>query len=162
MPIPARHSRCDCRRQAVHFTAIHPRAARAWTRRHSPCVASATTTQRIFDQLSTAQQAGGAGGATTYADLQRLDAAWHRMRNAPTGPAAGPPPAFVHTATTALPTSPTYDVVVCGGTLGIFYAAALQLQGLSVAVVERGPLRGRAQDWTSVGPNSTRSCEWAC
>lgn len=37
--------------------------------------------------------------------------------------------------------------VVCGGTLGIFLAAALQLAGLRVAVVERGPLRGRAQEW---------------
>lgn len=37
--------------------------------------------------------------------------------------------------------------MVCGGTLGIFLAAALQLAGLRVAVVERGPLRGRAQEW---------------
>ena len=37
--------------------------------------------------------------------------------------------------------------VVCGGTLGIFLAAALQLAGLRVAVVERGPLVGRAQEW---------------
>lgn len=37
--------------------------------------------------------------------------------------------------------------MVCGGTLGIFLAAALQLGGLRVAVVERGPLRGRAQEW---------------
>ena len=37
--------------------------------------------------------------------------------------------------------------VVCGGTLGIFLAAALQLAGLRVAVVERGPLAGRAQEW---------------
>ena len=38
-------------------------------------------------------------------------------------------------------------MVVCGGTLGIFLAAALQLRGLKVAVVERGPLKGRAQEW---------------
>jgi hypothetical protein len=44
---------------------------------------------------------------------------------------------------------PCLDVVkvVCGGTLGIFLAAALQLAGLRVAVVERGPLAGRAQEW---------------
>ncbi|EFJ53125.1 hypothetical protein VOLCADRAFT_54927, partial [Volvox carteri f. nagariensis] len=40
-----------------------------------------------------------------------------------------------------------FDVVVCGGTLGIFAAAALALRGLRVAVLERGPLRGRAQEW---------------
>lgn len=39
------------------------------------------------------------------------------------------------------------DVVVCGGTLGIMIACALQLQGLRVAVMERGILRGREQEW---------------
>ena len=47
-----------------------------------------------------------------------------------------------------LRTPPTYDVVVCGGTLGIFLAAALAVsRGLRVAVVERGTLRGRQQEW---------------
>jgi choline dehydrogenase-like flavoprotein len=41
----------------------------------------------------------------------------------------------------------SYDVVVCGGTLGIFLAAALAREGHRVAVVEAGPLRGRAQEW---------------
>ena len=41
----------------------------------------------------------------------------------------------------------THDLVVCGGTLGIFVACALQLSGLKVAVIERGPLRGRQQEW---------------
>lgn len=36
---------------------------------------------------------------------------------------------------------------MCGGTLGIFLAAALQLRGLQVAVLERGPLKGRQQEW---------------
>lgn len=36
-----------------------------------------------------------------------------------------------------------YDIVIGGGTLGIFLACALQLQGLKVAVLERGPLKGR-------------------
>lgn len=38
-------------------------------------------------------------------------------------------------------------MAVCGGTLGIFLACALQQAGLRVAVLERGPLRGRAQEW---------------
>lgn len=38
-------------------------------------------------------------------------------------------------------------MVVCGGTLGIFMATALQRRGFRVCVVERGPLRGRAQEW---------------
>lgn len=35
-----------------------------------------------------------------------------------------------------------FDVVVCGGTLGVFLATALALRGLKVAIIERGPLRG--------------------
>ena len=33
------------------------------------------------------------------------------------------------------------------GTLGIFLAATLARQGKKVAVVERGKLRGRTQEW---------------
>jgi hypothetical protein len=41
-----------------------------------------------------------------------------------------------------------YDVVVCGGTLGIFFAAALQLRGITkIAVLEAGKLKGREQEW---------------
>lgn len=40
-----------------------------------------------------------------------------------------------------------YDAVICGGTLGIFFATALQLQGLNVCVLEAGALRGREQEW---------------
>lgn len=42
-----------------------------------------------------------------------------------------------------------YDVVVCGGTLGIFIATALLLKNpkLKIGVIEAGELRGRAQEW---------------
>ena len=67
---------------------------------------------------------------------------------AQTGAAAGPAPTFVRTASSPLPGgAPEFDVVMCGGTLGIFLAAALQLRGLKVAVLERGPLKGRRQEW---------------
>ena len=46
-----------------------------------------------------------------------------------------------------LPRPPAFDVIVCGGTLGVFLAASLQRRGLRVAIVERGPLRGREQEW---------------
>ncbi|KAE9614931.1 putative lycopene beta-cyclase [Lupinus albus] len=41
----------------------------------------------------------------------------------------------------------SYDVLVCGGTLGIFIATALSARGLRVAVVERNVLKGREQEW---------------
>ena len=40
-----------------------------------------------------------------------------------------------------------YDVVICGGTLGILLAATLAQRGWQVALLERGPLRGRDQEW---------------
>jgi hypothetical protein len=47
----------------------------------------------------------------------------------------------------ALTEQPEFDVTICGGTLGIFLATALQLKGLRVCVVERAKLAGRAQEW---------------
>ncbi|MGB7445414.1 MAG: FAD-binding oxidoreductase [Coleofasciculaceae cyanobacterium] len=40
-----------------------------------------------------------------------------------------------------------WDVVISGGTLGIFLGAALQKRGWRVALIERGILRGREQEW---------------
>ncbi len=38
-------------------------------------------------------------------------------------------------------------MVVCGGTLGLFLATALQLRGWRVAVVEKRLAQGRNQEW---------------
>ncbi len=40
-----------------------------------------------------------------------------------------------------------FDVVICGGTLGIFLATTLQFKGYKVAVIEKGILQGREQEW---------------
>lgn len=40
-----------------------------------------------------------------------------------------------------------WDIVICGGTLGILIASALQKKGWTVALIERGTLRGRDQEW---------------
>lgn len=86
----------------------------------------------------------GAGGSTTYEALLRADAAWTDLR---TRTDEGPAPQFVVTREDDGGGAPSVDVAVCGGTLGIFLALALQRAGLSVAVVERGPLVGRQQEW---------------
>jgi lycopene cyclase CruP len=39
------------------------------------------------------------------------------------------------------------DVVICGGTLGIFIGCALQLKGWRVVLLEQGQLQGRTQEW---------------
>jgi lycopene cyclase CruP len=40
-----------------------------------------------------------------------------------------------------------WDVIVCGGTLGILIGCALAVQGFRVGLIERGILRGREQEW---------------
>ena len=57
----------------------------------------------------------------------------------------GPRPDFVRETNDPLPAPPEYDVAICGGTLGIFLAAALQRAGLRVAVVERGAVQARGR-----------------
>lgn len=43
-----------------------------------------------------------------------------------------------------------FDVLVCGGTLGIFIATALSSKGLRVGIVERNTLKGvYAEPWNS-------------
>ncbi|MEH2347574.1 MAG: FAD-binding oxidoreductase [Nostoc sp.] len=40
-----------------------------------------------------------------------------------------------------------FDVLICGGTLGILIGCALAVKGLRVALLERGILQGREQEW---------------
>ncbi|MDZ8052275.1 MAG: FAD-dependent oxidoreductase [Aulosira sp. ZfuVER01] len=40
-----------------------------------------------------------------------------------------------------------WDVIICGGTLGILIGCALAVQGIKVGLIERGILRGREQEW---------------
>ncbi|MBD2438181.1 FAD-dependent oxidoreductase [Nostoc sp. FACHB-110] len=40
-----------------------------------------------------------------------------------------------------------WDVIICGGTLGILIGCALAVRGWRVALLERGILRGREQEW---------------
>jgi lycopene cyclase CruP len=42
-----------------------------------------------------------------------------------------------------------WDVAICGGTLGILLGTALVQKGLRVAILERGELRGRSQEWNT-------------
>ena len=119
-------------------------------------------------------RAGGAGGACTYAAFQRVEENWSKLKKSSkpftydSSLAAeaqqkhgimDPPPQFVSDdvasgsprAWMKLRSSQgkklDYDAVVCGGTLGIFFATALALKGNKVCVLEAGDLRGREQEW---------------
>lgn len=73
--------------------------------------------------------------------LRSADQAWQALRED-----TAPIPLVVKESQEPLGTL-DWDVVICGGTLGILIAAALQKQGWRVALIERGILRGREQEW---------------
>ncbi|MBD2186866.1 FAD-dependent oxidoreductase [Pseudanabaena mucicola] len=73
--------------------------------------------------------------------LERIDNFWTKYRQGESDIAK-----IVQTSTAQLEQI-EFDVVVCGGTLGIFIACALQRLGWRVAIIEQGSLRGRAQEW---------------
>lgn len=78
---------------------------------------------------------------SALADLRRVDAGWLALRQA-----QEPLKTVVEQSTSRL-TDVSYDIAIAGGTLGILLGAALAKQGLRVALIERGVLRGRAQEW---------------
>jgi hypothetical protein len=126
----------------------------------------------IMSKLLHHLRTGGAGGVSTYEAFLRTDENWSCLKSSQPFDyditnlkqiqnGVPPPPQFVtddggkgnpkcweklrmqNEASASL----DYDVTLCGGTLGIFIALALQLQGHRVVVVEAGKLLGREQEW---------------
>lgn len=79
--------------------------------------------------------------ADTFANLERADKMWQNLRQGQIFPRE-----MVVSSDEYLKTIDV-DVAIAGGTLGIILAAALQQRGLQVAVIERGELKGRVQEW---------------
>ena len=117
-----------------------------------------TLTERMLNKVPCENQATGAGGTSTLEGFKRANAAWERLKASNTV-VSDPKKPFV-TSDGALGSRACwsrlrdaengqldFDVTVCGGTLGIFFATYLQLKGHSVCVVEAGKLRGREQEW---------------
>ncbi|MGG6240642.1 FAD-dependent oxidoreductase [Nodosilinea sp. AN01ver1] len=75
------------------------------------------------------------------AGLQRADDLWQRYR---TGNLFTPQ--VIYQAAAPLE-SIEWDVVICGGTLGVLVGAGLAQRGWRVAILERGVLQGREQEW---------------
>jgi lycopene cyclase CruP len=73
--------------------------------------------------------------------LQRIDKFWQEYRTM-----SQPVPNRIQTEDSRLGDLDG-DVVICGGTLGIFIGCALQLKGWRVVLLEQGKLQGRAQEW---------------
>ena len=70
------------------------------------------------------------------------EAFWKAMRNQ-----KGTAPRVITQADTLIDHGAEFDVCICGGTLGIGLALALQKEGHSVCVVEKRKVEGRTQEW---------------
>ena len=76
-------------------------------------------------------------GGRAYSNLQKADAAWHQLCEAPHTPATAPKQ-VIREVPLRRPLEAgvqDFDVVVLGGTLGIFLAAALALRGVGSAML---------------------------
>jgi lycopene cyclase CruP len=90
-----------------------------------------TLTEQILSQLP----------GDVLGGLRRADRLWQSYKQNEI-----PVASVVQTSTEPLQ-SLDWDVIVCGGTLGIMLGCALAQRGWRVAVLERGMLRGRDQEW---------------
>ncbi|XP_058081342.1 uncharacterized protein LOC131229406 isoform X5 [Magnolia sinica] len=133
---------------------LGPLSQSQWRRNNSlrPHASAAipSRTQRIMENISINAEAGGAGGAYSYNALKRLDQIWCNLCSAQpskqeTQVVSSFPGSFSQFNLDQV--ADTFDVLVCGGTLGIFVATALCCKGLRVAIVERNLLKGREQEW---------------
>ncbi|KAJ0113339.1 hypothetical protein Patl1_01961 [Pistacia atlantica] len=109
-------------------------------------------TQRIMESISVSGEVGGAGGTYSYEALKKLDRVWSTICSAQTivqepQQVVSSIPGLFSQSDLANKAVDTFDVIVCGGTLGIFIATALSFKGLRVAIVERNMLKGREQEW---------------
>jgi lycopene cyclase CruP len=93
-----------------------------------------TLTETILGQLP----------GNVFGGLERADRLWRSLKENQANPASVTP---VISQSSEPLDSADWDVVICGGTLGIFIGTALALQGWRVALLERGQLRGRQQEW---------------
>ncbi|GAX28670.1 hypothetical protein FisN_33Hh056 [Fistulifera solaris] len=155
---------------AEPFTSILP-APKQFERPPPPKYQVKGMTERIMKRIPAERQASGAGGSSSWEAFQRAEKLWTQLKEfqpftydakymgRPDRNGNPPPQMFVYQDIAMgnpacwLKLREQYgkeldfDVVVCGGTLGIFFATALQLQGHNVCVVEAGELRGREQEW---------------
>ena len=80
-------------------------------------------------------------------ELRRVDALWKALRE-DSLPVSNAVQVGSSTTQNVRPLETIeWDVVICGGTLGILLGAALAQKGWRVALIERGILKGRDQEW---------------
>ncbi|CAN6574239.1 unnamed protein product [Malus baccata var. baccata] len=140
-----------------HSTREGPLLAQRRSARARRCLclqtqAPPSRTQRIMESISVSGEVGGAGGSYSYSALKRLDQVWSTICSAQTvveepKKVVSSIPGLFSNSDLANKAVDTFDVLICGGTLGIFIATALCAKGLRVGIVERNVLKGREQEW---------------
>ena len=111
---------------------------------------ASTRTREMFESISDKRESGGAGGSASLEGLQKLDESWENLK---AGGWKTPPSKLVYehrgmkSPTVLEDAERKFDIVVSGGTLGIFFALALINLGYKVCLVERGKVAGRPQEW---------------
>lgn len=93
------------------------------------------------DSLWQAVKNSAASGSLEASTHQAASSNWQPLESD-----TAPVPLVVKESNIALGTV-DWDVVVCGGTLGILIGCALAQQGWRVALLERAILRGRKHEW---------------
>ncbi|KAJ8500575.1 hypothetical protein OPV22_011127 [Ensete ventricosum] len=105
-----------------------------------------------MERISSSNEVGGAGGAYSYDALKRLDLVWSNICSKSLEAEKVPEvvsrvPGSSKILELEENAGCSFDVLVCGGTLGIFIATALVTRGLHVAIIERNLIKGREQEW---------------
>jgi len=104
--------------------------------------------QQAFDSPSLERPAGGVHPTQL---LKVSEAFWQATKDASIDQSKQKSPPIVVTPSSkdnhSLPHTADFDCCICGGTLGVFLALALQSKGYNVAIVEKRLLKGRSQEW---------------
>ncbi|GAB4815041.1 hypothetical protein N2152v2_002087 [Parachlorella kessleri] len=79
--------------------------------------------------------------------LKVTEAYWKALKNQKDEPDKPGPTVVKRVPGESLGEEPEFDVCVCGGTLGVLVALALQKRGHRVCIVEKRKLAGRNQEW---------------
>ena len=107
-------------------------------------------TAEVFKKFEIETQVGGAGGSSSLQGLIGLNDRWNKLKS---GGWKSEPLKIVEDdkllikCPDTISKVNTYDIIVCGGTLGIFYAIAMSKIGYKTCIVERGIVAGRPQEW---------------
>ena len=114
-----------------HVNAMQERYDLRYASVRSSCISFMSITEQVLANIP----------GNPLEGLRRVDALWKSLREDTV-----PVPNVVQVSERSL-NSVDWDVVICGGTLGILLGAALVQKGWRVALIERGILKGREQEW---------------